>query len=127
MDTLHFIGTSYRAASWLEIGQTKGGGRQDRFNENAKTVKAIYGYELEPDIRTRLAAISEPLQVTALQISEGLDGDEWAGHEFGGAHLGDRRSNMWLAEFPARSARSRHAPSAVPRKETSRRSSRTTA
>ncbi len=99
VDTQHFIGTSYRAANWLEIGQTKGRGRQDRFNENAKTVKAIYVYELEPDVRARLAAIAEPLQVTALQISEGLEGDEWAGHEFAGANLGDRRSNRRLADF----------------------------
>ncbi len=99
VDTQHFIGTSYRAANWLEIGKTKGRGRQDRFHENAKTVKAIYVYELEPEVRARLAAIAEPVQVTALQITEGLDGDEWAGHEFGGANLGDRRSNRRLAEF----------------------------
>lgn len=99
VDTQHFIGTSYRAANWLEIGQTQGRGRQDRFKENAKTVKAIYVYELDPDVRARLAAIAEPVQVTALPITEGLDGDEWAEHEFGGADLGDRRSNRRLAEF----------------------------
>ena len=34
-----------------------------------------------------------------LQISEGLDGDEWAANEFGGANLGDKRLNDRLSDF----------------------------
>jgi hypothetical protein len=127
VDTQHFIGTSYRAANWLEIGQTQGRGRQNRFNENAKTVKAIYVYELDPDARARLAAMAEPIQVTALPIDEGLDGDAWAEQEFAGANLGDRRSNRRLASLPAHWARCRGARSALPRKAIRRRSSPTTA
>jgi len=32
-------------------------------------------------------------------VAEGLDGDEWAAHEFGGADLGDKRTNERLIEF----------------------------
>jgi len=99
VDTEHFVGTSYRAANWLEIGKTKGRGRQDRFNESAKTVKAIYVYELDPDMRARMVALAKAAQVRALQITEGLDGEDWAGNEFGGAQLGDRRMNERLPEF----------------------------
>ena len=35
-----FAGTSYQAANWIEIGQTKGRGRQDREHSHAKSVKA---------------------------------------------------------------------------------------
>ena len=101
VDTQHFIGTSYKAANWVEIGQTRGRGRQDRGHENAKTVKAIYVYELEPEMRKRLGIV-EPIGLTPpppLQIAQGLDGDEWAAHEFGGADLGDKRLNERLGDF----------------------------
>jgi len=99
VDTQNFIGTSYRAANWLEIGKTKGRGRQDRHNENAKTVKAIYVYELDPQVRATMVAVPKPPKVVALELTAGLDDQEWAVHEFGGAQLGDRRTNERLAEF----------------------------
>ena len=98
VDTAHFIGTSYRAANWLEIGKTQGRGRQDREHDHAKTVKSIYVYALEADWRTRLG-VAEPVPLPALEVAEGLDGDEWAAHEFGGANLGDKRTNERLIEF----------------------------
>ncbi len=99
VDTEHFVGTSYRAANWLEIGKTKGRGRQDRFKQSAKMVKAIYVYELDPEVRARMPGLAKPPEVLALEVSEGLDGHEWARNEFGGADLGDRRTNERLAEF----------------------------
>ncbi len=101
VDTQHFIGTSYKAANWVEIGQTQGRGRQDREHENAKTVKAIYVYELEPELRKRLGIV-EPIGLAPpqpLQITQGLDGAEWAANEFGGANLGDKRLNERLGDF----------------------------
>ena len=101
VDTQHFIGTSYKAANWVEIGKTQGRGGQDRVHANAKSVKAIYVYELAPDMRSRLGIV-EPIGLTPpppLQVSEGLDGDEWAANEFGGANLGDKRLNERLGEF----------------------------
>jgi hypothetical protein len=98
VDTDHFIGTSYRAANWVAIGQTQGRGRQDRAHQSAKSIKTIYGYELEADWRARMG-VAEPIGLVSLEIAEGLDGDEWAGHEFGGANLGDKRLNERLPEF----------------------------
>ena len=98
VDTAHFIGTSYRAANWLEIGKTQGRGRQDREHAHAKTVKSIYVYALEADWRTRMG-VAEPVPLAALDVAEGLEGDEWAAHEFGGADLGDKRTNERLIEF----------------------------
>jgi len=42
VDTDQFPGTCYRAANWIEVGKTKGRGRQDRFNESSLSRKAIY-------------------------------------------------------------------------------------
>jgi hypothetical protein len=98
VDTEHFIGTSYRAANWVEIGQTRGRGRQDREHKSAKSIKTIYVYELESDLRARMG-MAEPVGLAALEIAEDLDGEAWAGHEFGGANLGDKRVNERLAEF----------------------------
>jgi hypothetical protein len=100
VDTEHFAGTCYRAANWIEIGQTQGRGRQDREHEESKSIKTIYVYELESDLRTRVGVVAPaPIAVVALEIAEGLDGDEWASHEFGGAILGDWRLNARLSEF----------------------------
>ena len=98
VDTAHFIGTSYKAANWLEIGKTQGRGRQDRAHGHTKTVKTIYVYSLEADWRSRMG-VAEPVELAALDVAEGLDGDEWAAHEFGGAELGDKRTNERLIEF----------------------------
>jgi hypothetical protein len=98
VDTENFIGTSYRAANWQEIGRTRGRGRQDTDNEFAKSVKSIYVYELEPDWYARMGIV-EPEGLPALEMTQGLDGPEWAAHEFGGANLGDKRVNEHLIEF----------------------------
>ena len=98
VDTAQFIGTSYRAANWQEIGKTQGRGRQDHAHDHAKTVKSIYVYPLESDWRTRMG-VAEPVPLAALGVAEGLDGDEWTAHEFGGADLGDKRTNERLIEF----------------------------
>src|SRR5680860_630324 len=44
VDIEHYSGTCYRAANWIEIGQTKGRGRQDRRFKSALSRKAIYVY-----------------------------------------------------------------------------------
>ena len=74
----------------MAVGKTKGRGRQDREHQNAKTVKAIYVYPLQADFRARMG-VPEPVGIVALQPGEGLDGDDWASQEFGGAVLGDER------------------------------------
>ena len=98
VDTAQFIGTSYRAANWQQIGQTQGRGRQDREHEHTKTVKTIYVYALEEDWRARMG-VAQPVPLAALEVAQGLDGQKWAAHEFGGADLGDKRTNARLIEF----------------------------
>ena len=97
VETERFAGTSYQAANWIEIGKTKGRGRQDPKHRNAKSVKAIYVYPLEADFRARLGGV-EPVVAGALDLAEGLEGDGWAQQEFGGAKLGDRRLSERLVQ-----------------------------
>ena len=109
VDTSQYVGTCYKAANWLEIGKTKGRGRQDRFTESALSVKAIYIHPLEKDFRKQLG-LSSHAGKGALEIPDGLDGSGWAEHEFGEAPLGNKRLGKRLvnvaaakAEVPSRS------------------------
>jgi hypothetical protein len=103
VDTEHFAGTCYQAANWVQVGQTQGRGRQDRDHLHAKSVKAIYVYELEPELRSRLGIV-KPAGPVPLGIAEGLDGEGWAQQEFGGADLGDQRLNKRLVDSASRQA-----------------------
>jgi len=95
VDTEHYSGTCYRAANWLEIGKTKGRGRQDRHSDSTLSQKAIYMYPLNTSFRKQLG-LSANAGLGALDVSEGLDAAQWAEHEFGGASLGDKRLSKRL-------------------------------
>jgi hypothetical protein len=95
VDTAHYSGTCYRAANWIEIGKTKGRGRQDRLAKSALSRKAIYVYPLESEFRKHLG-LSPNAGSGALDITDGLDAEHWAEHEFGGAPLGDKRLSKRL-------------------------------
>jgi len=59
-------------------------------------------YELDPnDARPDGSVVTAPAVpiVVARDVTEGLDGQDWARSEFAGADLGDRRMNEPLAEF----------------------------
>jgi hypothetical protein len=90
IDTSRFSGASYRAANWIRVGQTKGRGRQDRFTKREETIKDIYVYPLEKDFRARLGLAADA-GLGPLAAADGLDADNWAKQEFGGAPLGDAR------------------------------------
>jgi hypothetical protein len=49
-----FAGTVYRAANWIEVGQTQGRGKEDRLHQAALPRKAIWLYPLCQDFRARL-------------------------------------------------------------------------
>jgi hypothetical protein len=98
VDTDHFTGTCYRAANWQWIGRTKGRGRQDRFNKKAESIKDIYVYPLEKDFRIKIG-LPENSGLGALDLSVGIDGENWAEKEFGGALLGDKRLSRRLVEI----------------------------
>lgn len=54
VDTTRYTGTSYRAANWLHIGDTKGYSKRGSSHSNGKPSKAIYLYPLTAAIRRRL-------------------------------------------------------------------------
>ena len=92
VDTSLHLGTCYKAANWQLCGQTKGHGRQGG-NKKPETIKDIYLYPLIDDFRGKMGAISGPkIEVLeAIEITSGLDGENWAKNEFGGAQIGDKR------------------------------------
>ena len=108
VDTDQFSGTCYRAANWIDVGKTKGRGRQDRFNESSLSRKSIYVYPVEKEFRGRMG-LSADADFSALTPDQGLESDHWAENEFGGAPLGDARLSKRLvsvaqekAEMPSR-------------------------
>jgi len=54
VDTTRYLGTCYKAANWLNLGQTKGRSRQDRNNKLKVPVKDILVYPLQRDFRKLL-------------------------------------------------------------------------
>lgn len=56
VDRSRFVGTCYRAANWVRIGQTKGRSRQDRYRRLKVPVKDLYVYPLAADFKQRLCA-----------------------------------------------------------------------
>jgi len=97
VDTHDYRGTCYRAANWIRVGQTQGRGRQDRHNLAALPRKDIYLYPLADDFRQRLG-LAPGAGLGALGPGDGLDGEVWADHEFGGAPLGDARRSRRLVQ-----------------------------
>ena len=95
VDTRYYSGTCYRASNWIAVGQTKGRGRQDRYKQFALSSKAIYVYPLEADFRQRMG-LSADAGLGALSPAHGLETEQWAENEFGGATLGDARLSKRL-------------------------------
>jgi hypothetical protein len=97
VDTSQVAGTCFQATNWTRVGTTRGRGRQDRDREQAESVKDIYVYPLVQGFRERMGI---PLRRGRgpLPLGTGLDGEEWAEQEFGGAPLGDRRWSRRLVE-----------------------------
>ncbi|HIE57228.1 MAG TPA: DUF4338 domain-containing protein [Anaerolineales bacterium] len=58
VDPERFSGTCYRAANWIEVGQTTGRGRQDRHHQRHDAhPKTVFLYPLRPDGRRRLCGL----------------------------------------------------------------------
>ena len=54
-------GTSYRAANWIYLGETRGRGRMDQYHQaHGRAVKRIYIYPLCRNVQRRLAPDSAP-------------------------------------------------------------------
>jgi hypothetical protein len=105
-DPATHTGICYRASNWQRLGLTTGRGRQDRARSAAVRPKEVYVYVFEADFRDHIAP--SPTQHPApLDAHEGLDGADWAAHEFADAPLGDRRLSRRLVTSATLAA---HAP-----------------
>ena len=51
VDSSLYKGTCYRAANWIQVGETKGRGRYDRHKDHELTKKLIFVYPLQKDFR----------------------------------------------------------------------------
>jgi hypothetical protein len=56
VDTSRFTGACYRAANWIDLGQTTGRTRQDRYQQIQVPAKQVLVYPLNPDFRGVLCA-----------------------------------------------------------------------
>lgn len=56
VDTSRFGGACYRAANWIDLGQTTGRTRQDRWNQIRVPPKRVWVYPLSKDFRGALRA-----------------------------------------------------------------------
>ncbi|MGB5728406.1 MAG: hypothetical protein WBM52_14500, partial [Thiogranum sp.] len=55
VDTQRYSGVCYRAANWLELGQTSGRGRQDQTHtRHGASTKRVFIYPLRADARASL-------------------------------------------------------------------------
>ncbi len=54
VDKERFIGTCYKAANWIYLGDTTGRGKDDQTNKPNRSIKAVWGYPLSKDFRTVL-------------------------------------------------------------------------
>jgi len=95
VETQRYRGTCYRAANWIEVGETKGRGRQDRQNRQDVPVKKVLLYALDPQAREVLRRCQEAGS-PAPERAQGAEPGDWAEEEFGGAQLGDQRLNQRL-------------------------------
>ncbi|MBW1933204.1 MAG: DUF4338 domain-containing protein [Deltaproteobacteria bacterium] len=55
VDKDRFTGTCYKAANWIYPGDTTGRGKNDQTHKVNRSIKAVWGYPLTKDFRTRLA------------------------------------------------------------------------
>ena len=93
-----YLGTCYQAANWIKVGKTKGRGRQDKNNQKALSLKTIYVYPIDKDFRETMG-LSLNSGLGALKLTDGIDGEQWAQHEFGNAPLGDARLSKRLVSI----------------------------
>jgi len=92
VESKRFEATSYRAANWLYVGQTRGRGRQDRAHRGKKPIKDIYLYPLQADCQHRLCEEPGPARLSPTPCGKPPKPPrDWAEQEFGHVRLRDRR------------------------------------
>ena len=93
VDRSRFLGTSYRAANWLYVGQTSGRGRQDREKTFSLSSKDVYVYSLRKQAREVLCSAGSSKEPEPRTPEKHQD---WAEQEFAEAELNDERLNKRL-------------------------------
>jgi len=96
VDRSQYDGCCYKAANWIQVGQTKGRGRNGGC-QPGKSIKDIYLYPLVADVRQQVGVA--PVAVVALDAVSGLDAPGWAEQEFGACDLGDPRRTRRLVKI----------------------------
>ena len=95
VDRQRYRGTCYRAANWIEVGETKGRGRQDQNNRQDVPVKKVLVYALDAEARPLLRRGEGMATAAPVALPRAKPGD-WAEEEFGRAQLGDERLKQRL-------------------------------
>jgi hypothetical protein len=54
VDKTRFAGTCYKAANWIYLGDTTGRGKNDHTNKPNRSIKAVWGYPLTRDFRSKM-------------------------------------------------------------------------
>ena len=96
VETQTYEGSCYKAANWIQVGQTKGRGRNGG-HQAGKSIKDVYVYALVHHFQGRVGV--QPPTVVALSVESGLDGPGWAEQEFGDCELGDERLTQRLVKM----------------------------
>ncbi len=96
-----YTGACYQAANWIQVGVTKGRGRNGP-RLAVKSIKDVYLYPLADDIKRQVGVQEVPL--IGLSPESGMVGEGWAEHEFGGCELGDKRLGQRLVTIARQKA-----------------------
>ncbi len=97
VESKRFAATSYRAANWIHVGQTRGRGRQDREHREKKPIKDIYLYPLHPHCQKMLCEEPGPARLSPTLCGKPPKPPrDWAEQEFGQVRLRDRRHRQRL-------------------------------
>jgi hypothetical protein len=68
VDAARFRGVCYRAANWIELGQTQGRGRMDRYHQaHGRAPKLLYVYPLCRHVQQRLRNAAAPAYVEPVE------------------------------------------------------------
>jgi hypothetical protein len=97
VESKRFAATSYRAANWIYVGQTRGRGRQDRSHRCSKPIKDIYLYPLRPNCQQMLCEEPGPARLCPTPCAKPPKPPrDWAEEEFGKVRLRDQRHHKRL-------------------------------
>lgn len=96
VDISLFKGTCYKASNWINVGSTKGRGRNDTNYEYKKTIKDVYLYPLEGSWQHKLCCgnnRSNGTQNRNPKNKKPITRFEWIDKEMSSLSLGDERLN----------------------------------